>query len=243
MNSTQGPNGSPESIFETEYSLVRKAVGNARSDAPRLRQGTVEHQQRLDQLFANHLSTGAQIACKRGCSFCCYLKTDVTPNEVFRLTDFIRNRFSEAETAEVIRRAKETVAKTRPMSLHQHQTANLPCPLLRDGACSCYEARPDNCRTFHAQRVSTCEDSFNNPQNLSSPDSQIAELRPMLQAHHDAATMAFAQERFDFSSYDLPAALLEALEYPACERRWRNGERAFGKRALAKDAPEQQAAW
>jgi hypothetical protein len=81
----------------------------------------------------------AGVACRRGCAFCCHVNVDVTPLEAIRLA----------------RHAPPGAAAAQGDA-----AARAPCPLLVDGACSQYEARPFACRSVFSPDARRCEAGF-----------------------------------------------------------------------------------
>lgn len=81
--------------------------------------------------------------CKGGCDSCCHA-TDVglTPVEAFYLADHIRQNglFNGNSKFEVSPRENEMD----------------PCPLLKDGWCTVYEARPLSCRYILSTELASC---------------------------------------------------------------------------------------
>lgn len=71
------------------------------------------------------------IPCKKGCSACCYYEVSI----------------SEIEVAYIEKHTKHRSLK----KLHNKQIFHgQPCPFLKGGTCSIYEARPFVCRRHHA---------------------------------------------------------------------------------------------
>lgn len=88
---------------------------------------------RVDQLCAQTVSRfESHISCRRGCDACCR-HLSVFAVEAAAIREAL-SALPEAE-AELIRGKAELAA------------ADAPCPLLEDGLCLLYEARPIICRT------------------------------------------------------------------------------------------------
>ena len=79
----------------------------------------------------------ANLACRRGCAFCCHVDVTVTPLEAIRLW---RRAGDAAPPDSTARRA--------------------PCPMLVDNACSQYEARPYACRAVFSSDATACEAGY-----------------------------------------------------------------------------------
>lgn len=88
-----------------------------------------------------------RIACRRGCAFCCHVDVAVTPLEAIRLA-----RLSRHAAAAGIGVAARADAAAAPRFR--------PCPLLKDGACSVYDARPFACRALYSFDAAACETGF-----------------------------------------------------------------------------------
>lgn len=72
-------------------------------------------------------------ACKTGCSHCCNMAVTLTTTEAELIGKFIGT--------------KPTIPKYRPDIMgNQKKYSSVPCPFLKKGRCSIYEARPLACR-------------------------------------------------------------------------------------------------
>jgi Fe-S-cluster containining protein len=229
---------SPREFFERQESRAKAAIGAAKNVAD-LKAITAQWLVELDEIFAEvMIRTRSSIACQRGCFYCCYLKVDVTPAEAFILADFVKESLRKEETDRVLGLAAENQAKISQMNFKQHLGSNLPCPFLKNGQCVAYSVRPSMCRMFHAQTVQTCKESFEKPDDLDAPDSQVAEIRVLLGMARAALDKGHKALGFDRRPYDLNSGLLEAVEDSDCEVRWWNKKGAFSWTALAKDFAE-----
>lgn len=80
-----------------------------------------------------------RIACQAGCWYCCYYKVDARAEEVFRIVDYVREKFSQ-DRAKRLREEVAVNAKTMRKLSHEEKLAvNLKCPFLDEGRCSIYE--------------------------------------------------------------------------------------------------------
>lgn len=92
----------------------------------------------------------------KGCSHCCSepLYADM------RAVDYIIDGMTSEQRAEAAKsasawmnsvrdRAIDLIAQERPRAT-EWRARNIPCPLLKDGACSVYDRRPIDCRLFAA---------------------------------------------------------------------------------------------
>lgn len=102
------------------------------------------------------------IACGPGCPFCCANQVELLPPEALLLGDYVARQFSPEATQGLLARiagnlrlragkSKEELSAIRP---------ELLCPLLQEGSCSVYPARPLFCRAHHSLSVEQCRREF-----------------------------------------------------------------------------------
>lgn len=193
-----------------------------------LHEAQIAFYKRLDSVIhVAHAASSERIACTAGCSYCCYYKVEARAPEVLAIQQFIETQFTPAQKARVLRQAALNVAEVKNLSHGQHLTVNQACPLLEDGRCSGYSVRPSKCRNFHAKDVEGCKQSFDEPTNLSIPNSFIEAVA--LAANGTLTGFEQAQEGsgLDPRVYDLNSALLDAFANPKASKRMRSGKRTF----------------
>ena len=187
--------------------------------------GSYDH---LNQLGVEQMGVG--LACRAGCSLCCWLRVDVYAPEVFLIADALRKELPPLELEELLGRLASHSELVTRLTVLEHATRNVPCPLSRNGWCSVYGVRPHTCRRHHSQDLAACQYTYDHPEDMEFPGAHRREL------FHDATELmgmhAAVYEYFGFDStiYELGSALEEALTDPACWRRWRRKKKAF-KRA------------
>ena len=114
-------------------------------------------------LFLQKAAPEHPVHCKKGCSWCCHQAVFAHTHE-FRYLKQWMFAHMDAEQMEKVR--KQAVKKHRATSVLSPDERLLhkePCPLLADGACSAYEARPVACRIYLSMDVGSCRDEFTNP--------------------------------------------------------------------------------
>jgi len=67
----------------------------------------------LDKLAAHQK---ASIACKEGCAYCCHLKVDSRPHEIFLIADYVRAKFSPDELRILKGRLQESAGVIAPLT-------------------------------------------------------------------------------------------------------------------------------
>lgn len=107
-------------------------------------------------------SSGIQIVCRKGCSFCCFLLVTCTELEFDEIERYIRSLQGPARKA-IIKGAKKVcwawqkyerqhprLGLSNPAQVHDDWLYKKPCPFLASGsgACRIYPVRPIDCRAY-----------------------------------------------------------------------------------------------
>jgi Fe-S-cluster containining protein len=169
----------------------------------------VRHDARLSAAADAHT-----LACKDGCSWCCYFSVDVRAVEVFRILDFVASKFSAAELARVQGEIEANSALLRDMDEIERMRRNVKCPFLADGRCTIYEVRPQTCRNYHATDASGCRASFERPEDIEIDPEFAPAVYQTGGAHVDAFCGALQGRGYDIQVYELNTALAAAMAHP-----------------------------
>jgi len=103
----------------------------------------------IDSASAN---PGHRTECGAGCFACCHQLVAIEQGEALLLALYLQQSRSPEELAEIKARA-DVVARVPATQGARFKTVTA-CPLLADGRCSVYKARPAACRmTFSASRL------------------------------------------------------------------------------------------
>ena len=179
------------------------------------------------------------IACSRGCCFCCHMRVVATPPEILRVAAFVEEAFSVEERAALARRVAATDDMARGMSDEAWGEARVACPLLVDGECSVYAVRPLDCRAYNSCSVVACEKAYENYAGWDVP------VDADHQSHYKCVQAGLLQ---GLAGSDRPASLLELtaalrvlLEDSHAAARWCTGEDVFAAAELGANDAEQQA--
>jgi len=111
---------------------------------------------------------GKKIHCKKGCSWCCHQPVFALSYELEYLNDFVTRNFDQQKQKEVRKRANDKKQKLDSLSEKELMNSKVPCPLLENGSCSAYEARPMACRIYLSTNVKTCLDFYQRPEHKNS---------------------------------------------------------------------------
>lgn len=123
----------------------------------------------LIQSLVNHAAQhGVNIDCKMGCCFCCHQPVLAISHEIHFLADFINRNFNKNQILEILERARVKNEAFGNVLPEEMQKIKIPCPLLKDGACLVYEARPMACRIYLSQKVASCKEFYEYPENKNN---------------------------------------------------------------------------
>lgn len=215
--------------LQAAFDRERKQARSQRSaDAMAANAQTVRMYGRLAALQADVIArAGVEIACARGCHYCCHLRVEIRPHEAFVLGRHIETRFTPAQRARTVERIERTLGLVAALAPDDHVRAGIPCALLEDGVCSVYEARPATCRKYYSVSVTTCRDAFN---DTAAPLTGELEHEQVRRAGN-AVALGYAQGMedagLDASRHELHFAVHKALTDPKAAKRYRRGKRAF----------------
>lgn len=180
-----------------------------------------------DELKRLPLADRGPVACRPGCDFCCHLRVMATPIEVFALLDYLGHTLERDALEAMEERIRTTDRALRKLASDKVVKTNLPCPVLVDGQCSAYPARPLNCRSYHSLSREACEASFNHPEDLDRGHPQLTAVAKVHEGGQAGFIEAFAQAGRDSNQYELVTAMAEALADPEARDRYAHGQQAF----------------
>ena len=177
------------------------------SEAAREVESALDH--RIEQIQAR-VPPDVKVDCKAGCSHCCNLVFTATLAEVAAAVRFIEENYSDGEKAALNDRLysyERAVATRFGVGLDKVRT---PCPLLVDGLCSIYEARPMRCRGVNSLKVSVCERKSLDPEK-SEPIPAIALQFRASTVFQAGLKQGMAKQTINSQSFDFGRALRIAL--------------------------------
>jgi len=174
----------------------------------------------LDQAATHLQGSGARLACRAGCSFCCHLRVNVLPHEAIALFRYLQARMPAAVAARV-RGALQQYGATP-------SAGPRACAFLVDGECAAYEVRPSACAAYHSTSKERCEQSFRDP-SVPSGTVALQGLQAVALALEAGVSAAVRHEGLNNATLELHTAVAALLADPALIARWRAG------RALLKE--------
>ncbi|SHE96001.1 hypothetical protein SAMN05444274_10393 [Mariniphaga anaerophila] len=106
--------------------------------------------------------------CKKGCFWCCHQPVFALNYELVYLKDFISRSFDAETQKRIAVRAGEKKRKLERLSGESLLNSKFPCPLLEDGSCIAYAARPVACRIYLSTKLQSCLKFYSEPENEDS---------------------------------------------------------------------------
>lgn len=105
------------------------------------------------------------VACHKGCQWCCHQAVYANSYELHFLSEKIKVSFSPENILKLQERTETKFAVTSQMSEVEIAKYKSPCPLLENGTCTIYEARPMACRIYLSTKLETCLEFYRHPDN------------------------------------------------------------------------------
>ena len=208
-------------ILEQEHARARDEIRDL--GVPRALESS---QQRHDARIAAAPDVGT-LACRAGCTWCCYFTVDVRAAEVFRILDLVEQSFTPEEKARVYVEVRANSLALRNLGEGERVTRNVKCPFLNEGRCTIYAARPQSCRNYHATNVAGCRQSYEEPENLDIDPDFAPGVYQAGGAHVEAVSAALSDAGYDVNAYELNCALDAALSEPGARERFESRLKPF----------------
>ena len=181
-----------------------------------------------DSLVSYNLSKHEiQLACIRGCSFCCYLRVGARAHEVLIISEHIQSKWSEAGIKALIFAFGERANIVRKMTKADQYITNIKCPLLQGNQCMMYPIRPLGCRLDHSQDVEACKFSYEHPENMQFRGNINPDLFKAIYKYVGIVRPIYKNCGYDDYEYELGMAHHAALTSSKCLRRWQKRKKAF----------------
>jgi Fe-S-cluster containining protein len=229
--------------FTLDFPLIRDILAQERARAgDEIRDLGVlraleRSQQRHDERITAAPDVGT-LACRAGCTWCCYFTVDVHAVEVFRILDFVEQSFLPVEKARVYAEVRANSLTLSKLGEGERVTRNLKCPFLNEGRCTIYSVRPLSCRNYHATNVAGCQQSYEEPENLDIDPDFAPGVYQIGGAHVEAFRTAMSAAGYDVNAYELNCALDAALSEFGARERFESRSKPFAALSGEEVAPE-----
>lgn len=122
----------------------------------------------IDSLSDYAQKQGKVIDCKKGCEWCCHQPIFALSYEMEYLNAYVKSNFDSNLQNKIKDKARQKNNQLKKLNEPDLLNTKHPCPLLENGACIAYEARPMACRIYLSTNVNTCLQFFKNPENEKS---------------------------------------------------------------------------
>jgi Fe-S-cluster containining protein len=180
-----------------------------------------DSQARFDR-EAGKLPPPRRLACKAGCYWCCHGPVQTSAVEALRIAAYLRAADRGGRVAEVRRLTSAWLARA---AANPSAAARLPCPLLANGRCSIYAARPLACRAWNSYDANACREDLLGVGGRPVPVHRLhLALEAVIAAGLDEALV---ERGLRADVLELAPALSAALSSRSAER-WLAGEPVFG---------------
>jgi Fe-S-cluster containining protein len=208
-------------ILERERALVRDEIREL-GVWPALRNSQLRHDARI--AAAPDVAT---LACRAGCTWCCYFTVDVRAAEVFSILEFVEQTFTSEEKARVYAEVHSNNAELSGLDETGRTTRNVKCPFLQEQRCTVYALRPQSCRNYHATSVVGCRQSFEQPTNLDIDPEFAPGVFQAGGAHVEAVSTAMRDVGYDTDAYELNRAFHTAISELGARERFESKRKPF----------------
>lgn len=166
------------------------------------------------------------LACEAGCNYCCSVQVQVLAPEVLYLAGYLKRTRRQEELAALSAALADFGDQVKDLTPDRRSAMKAPCPLLVDGLCSVYEARPIACRSANSTDAQRC-------QAVLDPDSSVGAVETY--SHQVTvcrqATKALAAGMRDtglaIAVLELTSALGVAIKHQNAFAAWHRGEPVF----------------
>ncbi len=224
-----------QKMLEKAYRVANNVLGNPPTVA-QLMEAAAEIEGTIDiqvHRFAGKLEVLHQqgkspdIACRKGCSYCCGTRIMASIPEVLRLASWVVENFSKEELGALRKRLAEFNAKVLAIKASGEQRPPIDCAILVNNSCSAHPGRPILCRAANSVDVNAC---INARENWRDQSLTIPLVGQPLYAGKDlirGLRMALEERGIASPDVEMPLALEIALSDPSAGNRFLAGEPVF----------------
>ena len=217
-----------EALVDAAQRNVRVAFGQEATPQMLIRLSEVEQALTEAQIAAIRKAKKPEIACKKGCAWCCHAYISLSAPEVLHLAGWMQANFSAAELDAAKQRVAEAAERKAGLNWMEQEKLRHPCPLLAENACSVYSARPLACRGFSARDAEACRlNATDDPRAADRPVQFYLPFKSVAAAVRVGLQRGVDETPFQNDNFGLIPALHAALNTPDILVRWLAGEAVF----------------
>ncbi|WP_430809359.1 MULTISPECIES: YkgJ family cysteine cluster protein [unclassified Carboxylicivirga] len=156
-----------DKAFYQDGLRLAEAAGKDKIEARPLWQSTRQEQDAMEGLIEVLTEEAGRqnitIDCHKGCNWCCHQPIFGVSHEFHYLWQFMLLNMNEEERKKVLQRAFDNYQKRGRLSQEALAKSKLPCPLLINGTCGAYAARPMACRIYLSMSEESCKKFHDDP--------------------------------------------------------------------------------
>ncbi len=156
-----------KAFFHDGYKLGLKAIKAANISAA-LSEMYESIDELIEKLFELASKQNQNITCRKGCEWCCHQPVFALDYELDYLSNYISVHLNETQQHEIKTRARKKQHQLSSLEGDDLLNAKHACPLLQNGACIAYSARPMACRIYLSSNLSSCMKFFHEPKDPHS---------------------------------------------------------------------------
>jgi len=118
-----------------------------------------------DSILALAQRQNIQVACHNGCHWCCHQAVYANSYELHFLSEEVKKNFTKDALSTLLSQTENKCAQTSVLTEKEILKYKSPCPLLKNGSCSVYSARPMACRIYLSTKLESCLEFYKHPEN------------------------------------------------------------------------------
>jgi len=167
------------------------------------------------------------VACKPGCSWCCYQLVPVLVPEALRISKFVQG-LPPLEAASIADRLRSLDKATRGLTSQQRVSIPKSCAYLQDGECSIHSVRPLACAEFTSYDVQVCKRGKRigfKPESVMHEKARRLAYNAVQRGLSEGLRSALPHA--DCEPLELTAASVIALDTPDAGSSWLEGSNVF----------------
>lgn len=175
------------------------------------------------------------VACKEGCSWCCYQTVPVTAPEAFAIADFLKSSKDATELEATTVKLKAVNRRTLGLTPRERTKQHVPCAFLEGDRCSIYQVRPLACSEFTSMDVDDCKRAYRvgfKPKGIIHEKARMVAFYSVQQGLFEGLRESLPTS--DVAPLELAGAVIAAM-CPESSERWLAGENIFENAALVLD--------
>lgn len=174
----------------------------------------------------------SEIACAKGCAYCCKVKITASVPEVLRLALWLKENKTEQELAALRKRLAAYNSELAALKASGLPRPPMNCAVLVDNACSAYPGRPVACRAANSVDVGACAQACENWRDESLTIPYVGQPIFAGKEMVKGIKMALEQRGISSPTVELSIALEIALDDPEAGERFLAGEPIFEPAAV-----------